>query len=80
VAAVPLPTREPKAFAKLELAPGEARRVELRLGPRDLAFFDPDRRAWRVEAGRFDVLAGFSAADIRGTARIDLPADRTLDP
>ena len=78
--ALPRPAKELKAFAKLRLAPGEARAVTLTLAPRDLAFWDPSRHAWVVEAGRFDILGGFSAADLPGRASVALAEGRTLAP
>jgi beta-glucosidase len=78
--AVPRPPKELKAFAKVRLEPGEAREVALTLRPRDLAFWDAGRRVWRVEAGRFDILGGFSAADLPGRASITRDADLTLAP
>lgn len=71
-ASVARPVRELKTFAKLSLAPGETRALEVDLPPRAFAFFDEAARLWRVEAGRFTVEAGFSAADIRASAEIRL--------
>ncbi len=79
-AALPRPPKELRAFAKLTCAAGEARPATLLLSHRDLAFYDPERGAWRVEAGRFDILAGFSAGDIRATARVDVREDRSFAP
>jgi beta-glucosidase len=76
--ALPRPPKELKAFAKVRLRPGEARDVTLRLTPRDLAFYDPDAGCWRVEAGEFEVLAGFSAGDIRATATVTVPESSRL--
>ncbi|HVR29409.1 MAG TPA: glycoside hydrolase family 3 C-terminal domain-containing protein, partial [Thermoanaerobaculia bacterium] len=64
-ASVPRPPSELKGFAKVRLEPGESRAVELRLGWRDLAFFDEDAAAWMVEPGAFQVLVGGSSRDIR---------------
>ena len=64
-ASVPRPPRELKGFSKVELAPGESRTLDLRLGWRDLAFFDEDAGAWTVEPGVFQVLVGASSRDIR---------------
>jgi beta-glucosidase len=76
--ALPRPRKELKAFAKLRLEPGESRAATFILGPRDLAFYDPGAGSWRVEPGRFDILAGFSAADIRATAGVTLDEGQTL--
>jgi beta-glucosidase len=65
------PIKELKAFAKVDLAAGEQRKVGLTLKPRDFAFYDPETAAWIAEAGAYDILIGASAEDIRliGTVR-----------
>lgn len=79
-ASVSRPARELKAFAKLHLAPGEAQAVTLALTPRDLAFWDEGRHAWVAEPGRFDILGGFSAADLPGRASVTITEARMLAP
>ena len=76
-ASVARPEKELKAFAKLTLDPGETRKVTLALTARDFAFFDTTSRTWRVEAGRFELVCGFSATDIR--ARTEIGADTELE-
>ncbi|HEV2366234.1 MAG TPA: glycoside hydrolase family 3 C-terminal domain-containing protein [Caulobacteraceae bacterium] len=61
---VPRPVKELKAFAKVSLAPGESRRVRLRLDDRAFSFWDPEVNAWVAEPGWYDLLIGCSAADI----------------
>ena len=73
-ASVPRPPRELKAFRKVALDPGESRQVAFDLPPRAFAFFDAAARLWRVEAGSFEVSAGFSARDIRAQAVLNLAA------
>ncbi|MBN1657720.1 MAG: glycoside hydrolase family 3 C-terminal domain-containing protein [Anaerolineae bacterium] len=63
------PEKELKAFAKVELEPGETRTVQLTLDRDALAYYDPARGGWLVEPGEFEVWAGGSAADIRLSAR-----------
>ena len=77
---MPRPAKELKAFAKVRCAPGESRPVTLLLTLRDLAWWDADARAWQVTAGRTDILAGFSATDIRGSSTINIGRARTLPP
>ena len=57
VGSVARPVRELKGFRRLTLKPGESRPVELRLAPRDLAFYGLDMRS-AVEAGTFRVFVG----------------------
>ena len=60
-------------FAKLELAPGERRRVEVRLEPRLLAAYDPARRAWTIAAGEYRLYSGRSADDLDEPVSLRLP-------
>ncbi len=70
---VPRPPQELKAFAKLALAPGESRRVELPLGPRAFQYFDPATRAWTAAAGDHEIRLGASSRDIRLSAPLARP-------
>jgi len=79
-ASVARPPQELRAFAKLELAPGERRRVELALGADALSFWDPARHAWVAEAGEFELRLGRSSRDIRATARFHLPRPHLTPP
>ena len=58
------PVKELKGFAKIDLSPGERRRVTLTLDARAFAFWDPGQGAWVAEPGAYDLLIGGSAADI----------------
>ena len=71
-ASLPRPAKELKGFAKVALRPGERRRVEVRLDPRSLSFYDPDRAAWVAEPGEFEVLVGSSSASLPLRARFRL--------
>jgi beta-glucosidase len=71
-ASVSRPEKELAGFAKVHLAPGETRKVDVVLDMRSLAFFDVAAKAWTAEAGRFTVLAGFSSADIANQASFTL--------
>jgi len=64
-ASVARPARELKGFVKVELAPGESKRVEFRLEAQDFAFYDIARRGWTVEPGEFQISVGASSRDIR---------------
>ncbi len=62
VASVARPVRELKGFSRVTLKPGEARRIELRLAARDLAFYGLDMKR-TVEPGTFRVFVGPNAAE-----------------
>lgn len=57
VGSVTRPVRELKGFQKIELSAGEARDVEFRLAPADLAFWRADR-TFGPEPGRFEIFVG----------------------
>ena len=59
---------------KLQLAPGESRRVTLTADRRLLARFDEKAHAWRIPAGRYEVALGTSAADLGARAEVTLQA------
>jgi beta-glucosidase len=66
-------------FARVMLAPGEMQHVSVTADPRLLAQFDAGRHAWRVDAGKYDVMVGRSAADsvLDGSATV---AAATIKP
>ncbi|HEX8488255.1 MAG TPA: fibronectin type III-like domain-contianing protein, partial [Propionibacteriaceae bacterium] len=63
-ASVARPVRELKAFAKVQLEPGESTQVTLDLDERSFAFWSPRLRRWAVEAGEFAVEVGTSSRDL----------------
>ncbi len=65
VCTVDRPSKELKGFASVDLNPGEARSVEIRLTKNAFQFFHPDKKMWMSEPGEFVLMAGSSAGDIR---------------
>jgi len=63
-APVPRPPKELKGFAKIDLAPGERKRVQIRLDRRALSYFDVATKKWRAEPGTFELLVGSSSQRI----------------
>ncbi len=59
------PIKELKGFTKIDLEPGESKRVSFTLTPRSLAFFDPSLSEWIAEPGQFEVIVGSSSQDLR---------------
>lgn len=71
---LPRPVKELKGFARVQLAPGETKRVSVLLEPEAFQYYDPERRTWLLEPGEFEVLVGASATDIRQRARCTVGA------
>jgi beta-glucosidase len=66
------PEKELKAFAKVQLEPGERKTVTLSFGRDALAYYDDLAHEWVAEAGEFEVLVGASSQDIRAAATFTL--------
>ncbi|MBN2046523.1 MAG: glycoside hydrolase family 3 C-terminal domain-containing protein [Anaerolineaceae bacterium] len=59
------PEKELKGFAKVYLAPGESKQVEISLGLRAFAYYHPEAQDWAVQSGEFVIAAGSSSRDLR---------------
>lgn len=59
-------------FERVQLAPGERRRISLSADPRLLAVFDETGRRWNVAAGEYQVAVGHSADEmvLEGSAHV----------
>jgi beta-glucosidase len=68
------PDKELKAFAKVQLEPGERKMVTLSIERDALAYYDDLAHEWVAEAGEFEVLVGASSQDIRANAAFTLMA------
>ncbi|MBV9072611.1 MAG: glycoside hydrolase family 3 C-terminal domain-containing protein [Acidobacteria bacterium] len=72
--AVPRPLKELKGFAKIELRPGETRRVSVPLDFRSLAYYDVKSHAWKADAGSFNIYVGRSDAEIELEGKLEYEA------
>jgi beta-glucosidase len=61
---IPRPVKELKGFVRLNLQPGETRRINFHLPVNQLAFYDEEMKLV-VEPGTVKVMLGSSSADIR---------------
>lgn len=68
------PAKELKGFAKVALEPGEAKTVSFELGRRAFAFYSDEEHRWKVESGRFEILAGPSSAETPLSATVTVEA------
>ncbi len=66
------PVKELKAFRRVELKPGELQTVSFTLDKAAFSYYDPAKRAWVADPGRFEILVGSSSRDIRLRAGLEL--------
>jgi len=59
------PYMELAAFRKIEIPPGEMKRVSFVLGTDAFEYFDPEYDRWVCEPGEMEILIGSSSGDIR---------------
>lgn len=67
----PRPVKELKGFVKVQLDPGQEKKVTMSVNSRSFAYYDVKDKQWRVDPGTFNLLVGSSSADIR--LRTSLP-------
>lgn len=68
------PVKELKGFKKVCLSGGDETTVIINLHKKDFASFDPALGAWTVEPGKYEILVGFSSADIKFKIAADVLA------
>ena len=72
------PVKELKAYGKTkELAPGESQEITVTFPTSELASFDEEASAWKVDAGTYTFCFGASSRDIRCTATAEAAASET---
>ena len=72
-AKVPRPVKELKGFSRVDLKPGETRRVSIELNRRSFSYYDVDKKDWNADAGKFEILVGSSsdALPLKGTFTLE---------
>jgi beta-glucosidase len=73
-ASVARPVRELKAFAKVDLDPGETTTVAFTLTARDLSYWSMRLHDWALEGGEFELAVGASSRDLRLATTVDIAA------
>ena len=61
---VPRPVRELKGFERVELSPGETKRVTVPLDARSFAYYDVSAKKWAIEPGKFNIEVGDSVESL----------------
>ena len=63
--AVPQPPQQLKAFQRIQLNPGQSKRIRMRLDPRSMAYWDTAAHTWKIAPGVYQIRVGSSSRDIR---------------
>lgn len=71
-ASVKRPKLELKGFTKVDLKPGESKKVKISLNKKALAFYSVEEKTWVTESGKFDISIGSSVDDIRLSHSINI--------
>ncbi|MGO4680836.1 glycoside hydrolase family 3 C-terminal domain-containing protein [Microbacterium sp. 2MCAF23] len=74
------PPHELKAFASVQLAPGETASVTLRIRRSELAYWDIRVDRWIVESGAYVIDVGSSSRDLRTSTTVVVDGDEVVLP
>ena len=74
------PEQELRGFARVELAPGESRTVEIALDERAFSYFNVETGNWEVEGGTYELRVGSSSEDIRLVGTVELAGTGAPNP
>ena len=74
------PEKELRGFARVALAPGETKRVFVRLHERAYQYWNVAENRWAIAGGRYEILVGASSRDIRLRGSVEKPGDSAPDP
>jgi beta-glucosidase len=69
---VPRPVKELKGFEKVWLRPGETKQVKVELGKPAFSFYDPPKKCWVANPGKYEILVGSSSRDIKLQGEVSL--------
>ena len=78
--AVQRPPHELKAFASVQLDPGETVSATLRIRRSELAYWDVRVDRWVVEGGEYVIDVGASSRDLRTSTTVDVDGDEVVLP
>ncbi|WP_198285556.1 glycoside hydrolase family 3 C-terminal domain-containing protein [Cellulosimicrobium cellulans] len=67
------PVQQLAGFGRIDLEPGESKRVNVQLACKSLAYWDLDQSRWVSPAGPVDLTVGASSRDIRLEGSVTLP-------
>ena len=74
------PLKELKGFAKVELEPGETKRVHIDFDDKSFRYFNTKTNKWEIEGGVYDIYVGSSSADICLTGTLEMVGTKAKAP
>ncbi|KAF6583046.1 MULTISPECIES: beta-glucosidase [Paenibacillus] len=74
---VETPSRQLAGWAKVELKPGQEKKVRIELDPKALSYWDEKSKAWVMPSGEVPIYVGSSSQDTRLTGSVTIPATFT---
>lgn len=74
---VPMPPKELKGFARIDLKPGEKKTATVILDGRAFAYYDVSAKQWHAEPGEYQILVGRSSEDIELRSNLALSEANT---
>ena len=80
LSAIIRPLKELKGFVKVELQPGETKRVNIPFDDKTFRYFNVKTNKWEVEGGEYDIYIGASSADICLTGTIQIEGTNAEAP
>jgi len=72
VSALPRPLKELKGFSKVSLKTGESKTITINLNKRAFQYYDPAKKQWVLEPGKFEILVGSASDNILLKQQIDI--------
>jgi beta-glucosidase len=72
---LPRAVKELKGFERVELGPGEIRRIKTAVPAKGLAYFDPAVQQWRIDPGTYRIMVGGSSRDLQLTQEVEWKAE-----
>jgi len=69
------PVQELKGFQRVELKPGESKKIQFTLDRATFSYWSPEKKEWVAEPGKFEIEVGASSRDIRLRTPLEMPLD-----
>ena len=74
------PVKELKGFAKVELEPGETKKVHIDFDDKTFRYFNTKTDKWEIEGGEYDIYIGASSADICLEGKLNVEGTKAEPP